>query len=195
MFFCFRKSDLSAWQAGFARALLLACIWPALALNAVAQEPLTTNRATEMRAQPDDGAASLQSLPSQTKVQLLERKGAWSRVKTDSQTGWVRMMHLRGGITLDEPATTTGSSGGFLSGANRFFGGNKQGNMRAQSATLGVRGLSPEELQTATPNPQQLAALKTFSSSKSDAEQYAKEVPLKKTDVPDPAEAGRGGRR
>ncbi len=193
MFFCFRKSDLSAWQAGFARALLFVCIWPAVALNAIAQEPLTTNRATEMRAQPDDGAASIQSLPSQAKVQLLERKGAWSRVKTDSQTGWVRMMHLRGGITLDEPATSSGSSGGFLSGANRFFGGNKQGNMRAQSATLGVRGLSPEELKAASPNPQALATAKSFASTKADAEQFAKAANLSSAKVNDPGMAGTGG--
>ncbi len=193
MFFCFRKFGLPVWHAGFARAVLFACIWPAFALNAIAQEPLTTNRATEMRSQPDDSASSLQSLSPQTKVQLVERKGAWSRVKTDSQTGWVRMMHLRGGITLDEPATTTGSSGGFLSGANRFFGGNKQGNMRAQSATLGVRGLSPEELKSASPNPQALATAKSFASTKADAEQFAKAANLSSAKVNDPGVAGTGG--
>ncbi len=160
-----------------------------------AQEPLTTNRTTELRAQPDDSASALQTLPAQSKVQLLERKGAWSRVKTESQTGWVRMMHLRGGVVLEEPSQSGSSGGGFLSGVNRLLGGSKQANPRAQSATLGVRGLSPEELQTATPNPQQLAALKSFAANKSEAERFAKEVPLTKTDAPDPAESGRGGRR
>ena len=162
--------------------------------TAVAQEVLTTNRGTELRANPDDAAASLQSLQPQSKVQLLERKGAWSRVKTDTQTGWVRMMHLRGGVMLEESPPQS-KSGGFLSGFNRLLGGSQQTNQRAQSATVGIRGLSPEELQTATPNPQQLAALKSLSSNKSDAERFAKEVPLNKSDVPDPAEAGRGGRR
>ncbi len=193
MFFCFRKFGLPVWHAGFARAVLFACFWAATVPGAFAQEPLTTNRATAMRSQPDDSASSLQSLPPQTKVQLIERKGAWSRVKTDSQTGWVRMMHLRGGITLEEQAPSTSSGGGFLSGANRFFGGNKQSNMRAQSATLGVRGLSPEELKAASPNPQALATVKSFASTKADAEQYAKAANLSSANVTDPGAAGTGG--
>ncbi|MEI6737373.1 MAG: SH3 domain-containing protein [Pseudomonadota bacterium] len=173
-------------------------IWVAFSgvIAADAQEIQTTNRATDVRAQPDESAPLLQALSAQTKVQLIERKGAWSRVKTDSHTGWVRMMHLRGGVILEEqPQAGAKSGGGFMSGFNKFLGGNQQSNQRAQSATLGVRGLSPDELQTATPNPQQLAAMKSFSANKPDAERFAKEVPLTKTDVPDPADSGRGGRR
>ena len=164
------------------------------ATAARAQDTLTTNRATDVRAQPDDSAPSLQSLTAQSKVQLLERKGAWSRVKTDTHTGWVRMMHLRGGVTIEEAPQPT-KSGGFLTGFNRLLGGSQPANQRAQSATLGVRGLSPEDLQTATPNPQQLAALKSFAANKPEAERFAKEVPLNKVDVADPADSARGGRR
>lgn len=164
------------------------------ATAAHAQDTLTTNRATDVRAQPDDSAPSLQSLAAQSRVQLLERKGAWSRIKTESQTGWVRMMHLRGGVTIEETPQPT-KSGGFLTGFNRLLGGSQPTNQRAQSATLGVRGLSPEDLQTAAPNPQQLAALKSFAANKPEAERFAKEVPLNKVDVADPAESARGGRR
>ncbi len=188
-----RKRRIVVWKVS---ATLITAIFGLLghAQQLQAQELLTTNRPTELRAQPDDNASSLQSLAAQAKVQLMERKGAWSRVKTESQTGWVRMMHLRGGAILEESPTSS-SGGGFLSGFNKLLGGNKQTNTRAQSATLGVRGLSPEELQTATPNPQQLAALKSFAANKSEAERFAKEVPLNKTDASDPADAGRGGRR
>ena len=172
----------------------LACLFLVVASAARAQDTLTTNRATDVRAQPDDSAPSLQSLTAQSKVQLLERKGAWSRVKTDTHTGWVRMMHLRGGVTIEEAPQLT-KSGGFLTGFNRLLGGSQPANQRAQSATLGVRGLSPEDLQTATPNPQQLAALKSFAANKPEAERFAKEVPLNKVDVADPADSARGGRR
>jgi hypothetical protein len=157
-----------------------------------AQESLSTNRATELRTNPDDTATSLQSLTPQMKVQLLERKGAWSKVKTDTQTGWVRMMHLRGGVTLEE-APAQSKSGGFLAGFNRMLGGSQQTNQRAQSATVGIRGLSPEELKSAEPNPQALAAAKSFAASKSEAEQFAKAASLSPTKVDDPAAGGSGG--
>jgi hypothetical protein len=169
---------------------------PAPANTAAAPEIVTTNRATELRANPDDASALLQSLTAQTKVQLLERKGAWSKVKTDTQTGWVRMMHLRGGVIIEEAAPAQKSGGGgFLSSFNRFLGGSPQTNQRAQSATVGIRGLSPEELKTATPNAQALADMKSFASSKPDAEKFAKDAKLAKADVADPLEQPKGGRR
>jgi Bacterial SH3 domain len=158
-----------------------------------AQEVLTTNRATDIRAEPSDSAASLQALNAQTKVTLVQRKGAWTKVKTDTQTGWVKMMHLRGAVSVeDAPAQT--KSGGFLSGVNRFLGGNQTSNQRAQSATLGIRGLSPEELKTASPDARQLAAMNANAVSKPDAERFAKEAPLTKTNVSDPIDAERGSR-
>ena len=171
------------------------CLGGLILLNnfpAGAQEMLTTNRATELRANPDDAAASLQSLLSQASVQLLERKGAWSKVKTESQTGWVRMMHLRGGVTLEE-APPQSKASGFLSRFNRMLGGSPQTNQRAQSATVGIRGLSPEELKAAAPNPQALAAAKSFAASKLEAEQFAKAASLAAIKVDDPAAGGSGG--
>ena len=164
---------------------------------AQAQESVTTNRATEVRANPDDSALSLQSLAPQSKVQVIERKGAWSKVKTETQTGWVRMMHLRGGVTIEEApqSGSKSSGGGFLAGFNRLLGGNQQTNQRAQSATVGIRGLSAEELTTASPNPQALAEMKSFVCNQPDAEKLAKDANLAKVDVADPGEAPRGGRR
>ena len=164
---------------------------------AQAQESVTTNRATEVRANPDDSALSLQSLAPQSKVQVIERKGAWSKVKTETQTGWVRMMHLRGGVTIEEApqSGSKSSGGGFLAGFNRLLGGNQQTNQRAQSATVGIRGLSAEELTTASPNPQALAEMKSFVCNQPDAEKFAKDANLAKVDVADPGEAPRGGRR
>lgn len=192
--------EVSRHRRRFAYRVAAAVI-AALALAGVvasAQESVTTNRATELRANPDDSAASLQSLAPQAKVQVLERKGAWSKVNTETQTGWVRMMHLRGGVTLEEAPQSAGSKsggGGFLAGFNRMLGGNQQTNQRAQSATVGIRGLSPEELKTASPNPQALADMKSFVCNKPDAEKFAKDVNLAKVDVTDPGEAPRGGRR
>jgi len=161
---------------------------------ATAQEPLLTNRATELRAAPEFDAKVLQALPEKSPVQLIERKGAWSQVKSGTVTGWVRMMHLRGGVVVEAQPQSAGGSA--LSGFSRLLGGNRtQPDTRSRNATLGVRGLSPEDLKTASPNVQDLAKLAAMQADKPSAEKFAKEVPLTKVDVAELSGNDRGGRK
>ncbi len=138
-----------------------------------AQEPLTTNRSTELRAAPDDAATVIKQLAEKSPLQLQERKGAWSRVKSGSELGWVRMMHLRGGATLvaDQQQTT---GGGWLSSMNRLLSGSSNNtNQRAQSATVGIRGFSKDDLAKAELNPAEFAKLKRYQATNADAQQLA----------------------
>ena len=164
-----------------------------------AQEPLYTNRATEMRAAPDDAAKIVRALPEKSAVQQLQRKGAWTMVQfttgTDKlpakETGWVRMMHLRGGVVVVESQSSSG--GGFMSNFNRLISGNSgRSSIQAQSATVGIRGLSPEELKTASPDAAALAKMNSYKSEKPEAERFAKEAKLAKADVPELNDAARG---
>ena len=139
---------------------------------AIAQEPLTTNRSTELRSAPDDSATIIKQLAEKTPLQLQERKGAWSRVKSGADMGWVRMMHLRGGATLVTDQQATG--GGWLSGMSRLLsGGGSNNNQRAQSATVGIRGITEQDLRDAEPNPAALAKMKGYAVADSDARQLA----------------------
>ena len=139
---------------------------------ALSQEPLTTNRATELRAAPDDSAAIVKQLAEKTPLLLQERKGAWSRVKSGNDTGWVRMMHLRGGATV--VADEKSASGGWLSGFNRLLSGDSsRTNQRAQSATVGIRGFSKDDLAKAELNPAEFAKLKRYEATSADAQQLA----------------------
>ena len=178
------------------------CLTLLLSSMAHAQETLLTNRVTEMRLAPDDTANVLRSLPDKTAVKQLERKGAWTRVQvvgadqnaakatgknssaTQTDTGWVRMMHLRGGVVVIETQPSS-SGGGFFAGVNRFLGGTPRGSTQAQSATVGIRGLSPDELKTATPDEAALAKMNTYKADKPEAERYAKEAKLARADVPE----------
>jgi len=170
-------------------ALLLLCS------VATAQEPLLTNRATELRAAPDFDAKVLQALPEKSAVQLIERKGAWSQVKAGTVTGWVRMMHLRGGVIVGE-AQPQSAGGSALSSFSRLIGGNRaQPDTRSRNATLGVRGLSPEDLKTASPNVQELAKMAVNQADKPAAEKFAREVPLAKVDIAELSANDRGGRK
>jgi hypothetical protein len=154
-----------------------------LGAPALAQETVYTNRATELRAAPDFDAKIVQNLAEKSPVQVLERKGPWSRVKTEKESGWVRMMHLRGGVVVVEAQAPT-ATGSALSGFSRLIGGGS-GNAapKAQSATVGIRGLSAEDIGNAAPNPQALAKVKSLRSDKVESERFAGEIPLAKVNV------------
>ena len=143
-------------------------------IPALAQEPLTTNRTTELRAAPDDSAAIVKQLAEKTPLQLQERKGAWSRVKSGNDSGWVRMMHLRGGATV--VADEKSASSGWLASFNRLLsdsGSNRATNQRAQSATVGIRGFSKEDVASAELNPAELEKLKRYQATDADANSLA----------------------
>lgn len=199
---------MSTLSLGFVRLTMMASLLSGAA--AFAQEPLFTNRATDLRASPDDAAKLVRALPAKSSVQQLERRGAWTRVQviesagkvtdkaTDKaspkETGWVRMMHLRGGVVVVESQPASSGSG-MMSSFNRFLsGGSGRSSTQAQSATVGIRGLSPEELKTASPDAAALAKMNTFKSDKPEAERYAKEAKLAQANVPELNDAA-GGRK
>ena len=144
------------------------------ATGALAQEPLTTNRATELRSAPDDAATVVKQLAEKAPLQLQERNGAWSQVKSANDTGWVRMMHLRGGATV--VADEKSANAGWLSSFNRLLSGGgatRTGNQRAQSATVGIRGFSKEDVASAELNPAELEKLKRYQATDADANSFA----------------------
>ena len=161
-----------------------------------AQEPVLTNRATDLRAAPDDSAVLLRALPERTAVQQLERKGAWTRVKIDRDSGWVRMMHLRGGAVIVESEQT--ASGGFFGGFSRLLGAKPGSGPRSQNATVGIRGFSEEDLRKAELNPAELAKLKRYQANDADARRLAEQGKLQFRSVAylaqDAVDGARGGR-
>ena len=141
---------------------------------AMAQAPVLTNRATELRAAPDDAAKVVQPLSERTEVKVIVRQGAWQQVRVGANTGWVRMMHLRGGSSI---VAEEQSSGGFLAAFNRLLSGSDRPrtNQRAQSATVGIRGFSKEDVASAELNPAALEKLKGFQASDTSARRLANE--------------------
>lgn len=140
-------------------------------LAAHADEPSFTNRSTELRQAPDDSATIVRTLAEKTPTQVMERRGAWSRVKIErsNEMGWVRMMHLRGGAVVIESE----SSGGFFAGFNRLLTGGGRTSSRNQSATVGIRGFSREDVERAQLNPAEFEKLKRYQSSQADADRLA----------------------
>jgi len=143
----------------------------ALALPAAAQQAFT-NRSTELKGDGAD-AKVLATLPENTEVKVVQRAGGYIKVEAKGQVGWVRVFHLR----FPAVAQTAESSGGFLSGISSAVGGRPR-SQQAGIQTVGVRGLSPEDLKNASPDAAAFAKAKTYASDKPTAERFAKDGKL-----------------
>jgi Bacterial SH3 domain len=149
------------------RALAALCL-AAVALGAQAQA-LQVSTDTELRAAPALDARVLAKLASGTDAQRIEVKGGWMRVKVATQEGWVRLTHVKsvtaGGRT-PAPAQAsnpiTGLTGAFSASSN------------TATPTTGTRGLTPEQLANAQPDPKEVELLERFASTTAQAEQHAR---------------------
>ena len=152
----------------------LSCIFfvAALASAAVcAQEIAVTNRATELRAEPRLDAATLSTLPEGTSVKAIERQSGWTRIEANQKTGWVRVFHLRFQSIVSQSEESGGSSLlSFLKGPQR--------EPSRQTATVGIRGLSEEDLKNASPDPEALKKLQSFKADRPSGERFAREAKL-----------------
>lgn len=152
--------------------LLLASLLPVC--SALAQEQATTNRATDLKERPAVDARTLSPLAADSGVKVLSRQGGWTQVEAGTQRGWVRAFHLRFQSTVEK--SSSGSSGG---GLTSFFGfGSRKAPETSRVATLGIRGLTPEDFKNASPDPAALKKLQSWRSDKASAERFAKEAKL-----------------
>ncbi|HEX4779283.1 MAG TPA: hypothetical protein VH301_00925 [Usitatibacter sp.] len=167
-----------SWRSLVAVSLL------AMASIASAQEQAFTNRATELKDRNAAEAKTLATLPENTAVKVVSRGGAWTRVDANGQVGWVRVFTLRFPATVE---TTSSSAGGsVLGGLTSMFGGGRQAEKPATIATTGIRGLSPEDLQNASPDPAALAKAQGYRADRATAERFAREGKLAAVSVDNP---------
>ena len=144
-----------------------------LALLAAAQvwsqETASTNRATDLKAEPRPDAATVVQLPRDATITILQRQSGWMRVQFDpgKKVGWVRAFHVQFRGTVSESGSSGGSS--FFS----FLRG-PQSAPSKQTATIGIRGLTEAELANAHPNPAEFARMKGYMVSRSDADAFGK---------------------
>lgn len=150
---------------------LLAVSWLSLVGDALAQETANTNRATELKERPAAESRTLSPLAADTSVKVLARQGGWTQVEAGTQRGWVRAFHLRFQSTVE----ASGSGGGITS----IFGfGSREAPKTSKVATLGIRGLTPEDFKNAAPDPAALKKMQSWRADKASAERFAKEAKL-----------------
>src|SRR5574341_627778 len=143
-----------------------------------AAEPATVIRATELKSEPAADAATVAQLAENTAVDALERKSGWTRVKTASAEGWVRMLALRYGAAAPKAGD---------SGITQIFNVARTGTSGTQ-VTTGVRCLDEQQLANAQPNPAELDKLRKFAVDRAAAASFAAQGKLdaKSVDYPNP---------
>lgn len=166
-------------KSAFTFALLLA------AAQAQADSAHTI-RPTELHADSQSDAATLATLPENTALEVLQRRGAWSQVKSATQTGWVRMLNLR--FDAKAGAAPTSASGNPLGGLTGLLASGRTSN--SGTDTTGVRGMNEEDLNKAQANLTEFKKMQGFATDKSVAQAFGKRSKLKVATVPYLADPG-----
>jgi hypothetical protein len=152
------------------RFVILLLLFPLLA----AAEPATVIRLTELKKEPASDAATIAELPESSAVDALDRRGGWTRVKSAKGEGWVRMLALRFG--------GPGEAKKGDSGVSKLFNVARTGSS-GTTVTTGVRGLDPEMLAKAQPNPAELAKMEQFAVTPDAAAGFAAKGKLQSRQV------------
>ena len=162
--------------------ILITMIALLAATAAGAAETGTALKNDSLRAEPYGDARSVGSFTRGDKLDILEKKGAWLKVKTAKSSGWVRLLSVKRGALgkSDDAAGVLGLATG------------RAGTGQVVSTT-GVRGLSEEDLKAAKFNEEEIKKLEGNGISGAQAQQFAAAGSLKprKLDyLPAPATQG-----
>jgi hypothetical protein len=154
--------------------LSLTCV--GLTATLPAAETGTLRTQADLFAAPYRDAKLVTQLNTNTRVNVLERRGAWIRVTTADaqQSGWVRLHQVRVGEGAGQKASGA-------EGASMLRNVAQTGRSGSQGivATTGVRGLSEDQLKNAQPNPQAVQSLDQYRASPDAARRLAVNAKLK----------------
>ncbi len=137
-------------------------------LAANAAETGTALKSDSLRAEPYGDAKTVGSLARGDKLDIVEKKGAWLKVKTAKSSGWVRLLSVKRGA-----AAKSNEAGGVLGLAT-----GRAGTGQVVSTT-GVRGLSEEDLKAAKFSEEEIKKLENYGISGAEAQQFAAAANLK----------------
>lgn len=150
-------------------SILVLVAWAALAgMPASAAETGTALKADDLRLEPYADAKTVGRLQAGDKVSVLNRSGGWLQVQIGKTKGWVRMLSIRKGAAVKR--------GNEAAGLLQLASG-RAGTGKVVAAT-GVRGLSEEELKSASFNEAEVATVESYSVSKADAAAAAQKKQL-----------------
>jgi hypothetical protein len=140
----------------------------ALMTSALAGEAGVALKTDDIRAEPFGDAKSVGKLATNDKVDVVGKNGGWLQIKSSKGSGWVRMLSIRKG----DAKKGANEAAGLLSMSSGRAGTGKV------VATTGIRGLNEEELKAAKFNEDEVKLAESYSTSKEQAQQFAKDGKL-----------------
>lgn len=170
--------------AGTALGLLL--VFSLLALETMAAGGGTLARDTILRQRPSAIAPEAASAGAGEALEVLARRGYWLRVRIvqSADEGWVRSIRVRhDGAHRPARAAKPASSSGFFSslarGATSLLGGGKGRSTAGRATTtIGIRGLSAQELTAARADPKAVVVMDRLGARPGSARRFAAEAGL-----------------
>lgn len=143
-------------------------------------ETATVVTDTSLYQTPSIQAVKLQKIVAGTPVYLVRQVGSWKQisVKADNSSGWVRSYQVRSGdIRVTTEKQESGGFFGTLANLSRkasgLFSSERKGYSYQRTATIGVRGLSEEQIKNAQADYAELEKLESFRSSKKLSKQFS----------------------
>ncbi|BCM23961.1 SH3 domain-containing protein [Methyloradius palustris] len=133
-----------------------------------AEDPATTLISTDLKQEPFIDAQVIINLPVNTSVTVLKRQAGWVQVKSSGGAqGWLKMTSIKLG--------SGGASGKGDNGIMSLFNVARSGRSGNNGVvvTTGVRGLTPEELNNASPNAAEVKKMDNFPKGKKEADTFA----------------------
>lgn len=138
---------------------------------------------TLLRIAPSGASASKQRLATGTRIDVIRRQGAWLEVRLSDGglEGWVKQVSVRA-LSDTAAAPSERKSGGFFAGLargiSRLLGGSSESPEEQGSVTVGIRGLTPEDLAGAIPDAGELDKMEEFRADQDQAYRFAAEEQL-----------------
>ncbi len=147
----------------------------------VSAGPATIVTDCKLYSRPSTQSSKIMHLSAGTRVHTRLRSGGWKKIEVDpARSGWVRGYQVRAGEI--SPNTDTANSGGFLTGlaslsrrVSSLFSNGPDRRNTYNTATIGVRGLSEEQIRNARPDFAELGRMERFRSNDQLARGFARQ--------------------
>lgn len=150
-------------------------------ISTASAETATIVTDSSLYQRPSIQASIVQQLEAGTQVDIESRLGGWKQISINDDTGgWVRSYQVRAGDFTDIKQEQ--KSGGFFSGlaslsrmaSGLFSSSNKKGYSFQNTATIGVRGLSEEQIKNAKANLNELKKMESYRVNRRSTQKYAR---------------------
>lgn len=122
----------------------------------------------QLRSDPFADAKTTGSIKRGQSVDIVEKKGAWLKISAGSNKGWVRLLSVKRG-------SSTGSGSSASDVLNVASGRAGTGKV---VATTGIRGLSAEELKSASFNEAEVQQLERYTQTSDQGNGFANQAGL-----------------